>query len=127
MTPIFSPGAWRVCFQVESSVSGCWQVLFTWRCHICGPSLLDQAMHTEDIVALCTHARCKIAAGAFWMHVDGYAFWLRQNMDPSLEPVPLPGHLCEQCFDAPAVRLVSAPWGDMMGVCGECAPSTTPP
>jgi hypothetical protein len=24
---------------------------------------------------------------------------------------PIPGHLCEQCLDAPAVVLVSAPWG----------------
>ena len=41
---------------------------------------------------------------------------------PPAEPErePLPGHLCEQCLDAPAVRLVSAPWGGEMGVCLSC-------
>ena len=33
---------------------------------------------------------------------------------------PIPGHLCEQCLDAPAVVLVSAPWGGQMGVCDQC-------
>jgi hypothetical protein len=34
---------------------------------------------------------------------------------------PLPGHLCEQCLDAPAVAVVAAPWGGEMGVCAACA------
>ena len=33
---------------------------------------------------------------------------------------PLPGHLCEQCLDAPAVVVVPAPWGGDMGVCNTC-------
>ncbi len=32
----------------------------------------------------------------------------------------LPGHLCELCLDAPAVRLQPAPWGGEMGVCRTC-------
>ena len=34
-------------------------------------------------------------------------------------PCP-PGHLCEQCLDAPAVAFVAAPWGGEMGVCAPC-------
>ncbi len=34
--------------------------------------------------------------------------------------VVLPGHLCELCLDAPAVRLQPAPWGGEMGVCRTC-------
>jgi hypothetical protein len=34
---------------------------------------------------------------------------------------PLPGHLCEQCLDAPAVAVVPAPWGGEMGICEACA------
>lgn len=33
----------------------------------------------------------------------------------------LPGHLCEQCLDAPAVHLQPAPWGGERGVCAACA------
>lgn len=33
---------------------------------------------------------------------------------------PLPGFVCEACFDAPAVGLVPAPWGGEMGVCDAC-------
>ena len=33
---------------------------------------------------------------------------------------PLPGFVCETCFDAPAVALVPAPWGGEMGVCDAC-------
>ena len=36
-------------------------------------------------------------------------------------PVVLPGSICEQCFDAPAMLLRSSPWGGEMGVCKECA------
>ena len=35
-------------------------------------------------------------------------------------PPPLPGHLCEQCLDAPAVLVVPAPWGGDMGICASC-------
>ncbi len=35
-------------------------------------------------------------------------------------PQPLPGHLCEQCLDAPAVVVVPAPWGGEMGGCDAC-------
>ena len=35
-------------------------------------------------------------------------------------PQPLPGHLCEQCLDAPAVMVVPAPWGGEMGICDTC-------
>jgi hypothetical protein len=35
-------------------------------------------------------------------------------------PQPLPGHLCEQCLDAPAVVVVPAPEGGEMGVCDAC-------
>jgi hypothetical protein len=32
----------------------------------------------------------------------------------------LVGHMCEHCFDAPAVLVQPAPWGGEMGVCGAC-------
>jgi len=32
----------------------------------------------------------------------------------------LPGYLCEQCLDAPAVAFVPAPWGGEMVVCEAC-------
>ena len=32
----------------------------------------------------------------------------------------LVGHICEHCFDAPAVLVQPAPWGGEMGVCGAC-------
>ena len=35
-------------------------------------------------------------------------------------PTPLPGHLCEQCLDAPAVLVVPAPGGGDMGICADC-------
>ena len=35
-------------------------------------------------------------------------------------PTPLPGHLCEQCLDAPAVLVVPAPGGGDMGICTAC-------
>jgi len=35
-------------------------------------------------------------------------------------PTPLPGHLCEQCLDAPAVLVVPAPGGGDMGICTDC-------
>ena len=60
----------------------------------------------------------------------------RRNPAPALLPAapqasytaPLPGHLCEQCLDAPAVTVVAAPWGGEMGVCAACAglPSDVP-
>lgn len=39
-------------------------------------------------------------------------------------PAPLPGHLCEDCFDAPAVLLAPAPWGGDMGICAACQAHT---
>ena len=33
----------------------------------------------------------------------------------------IPGHLCEVCLDAPAIRLQPAPWGGEMGICEACA------
>ena len=33
---------------------------------------------------------------------------------------PLPGHLCEQCLDTPAVLVVPAPGGGDMGICAAC-------
>jgi hypothetical protein len=35
-------------------------------------------------------------------------------------PLPLPGHLCEACLDAPAVLVVPAPEGGDMGICAAC-------
>jgi hypothetical protein len=32
----------------------------------------------------------------------------------------LVGHICEHCFDAPAVLVQPAPWGGEMGVCEAC-------
>ena len=32
----------------------------------------------------------------------------------------LVGHICEHCFDAPAVLVQPAPWGGEMGVCAAC-------
>ena len=36
------------------------------------------------------------------------------------QKIPIPGHLCEVCQDAPAVALQPAPWGGEMGVCSAC-------
>jgi hypothetical protein len=41
----------------------------------------------------------------------------------SSEDTPLPGHRCEVCLDAPAVRLQPTSWGGEMGVCAACAPA----
>jgi hypothetical protein len=59
---------------------------------------------------------------------DAFAAALRRRVEQraAQEQPPamsLAGHLCEQCLDAPAVRLMPAPWGGEMGVCGECAPT----
>jgi len=35
-------------------------------------------------------------------------------------PPPLPGHLCEECLDAPAVLVAPAPGGGDMGICAAC-------
>ena len=40
------------------------------------------------------------------------------------EPPPLPGYLCEQCLDAPAVLVVPAPGGGDMGICAACQQAT---
>jgi hypothetical protein len=37
---------------------------------------------------------------------------------------PLPGYLCEQCQDAPAVQWQPAPWGGEMGGCTACRTPT---
>src|SRR4029453_19144047 len=44
---------------------------------------------------------------------------VRQGQTPPA-PTPLPGHLCEQCLDAPAVLVVPAPGGGDMGICAAC-------
>ena len=36
----------------------------------------------------------------------------------------LVGHICEHCFDAPAVLVQPAPWGGEMGVCVACQQAT---
>jgi hypothetical protein len=36
----------------------------------------------------------------------------------------LVGHICEHCFDAPAVLVRPAPWGGEMGVCAACQQAT---
>jgi hypothetical protein len=36
----------------------------------------------------------------------------------------LVGHICEHCWDAPALRVQPAPWGGEMGVCGACQQET---
>jgi hypothetical protein len=41
----------------------------------------------------------------------------------SSEATPLPGHRCEVCLDAPAVRLQPTSWGGEMGGCTACAPA----
>src|SRR4029453_12078476 len=43
-----------------------------------------------------------------------------REVQASPAPTPLPGHLCEQCLDAPAVLVVPAPGGGDVGI---CAPS----
>jgi hypothetical protein len=43
-----------------------------------------------------------------------------QEVQVSPVPTPLPGHLCEQCLDAPAVLVVPAPGGGDMGICTSC-------
>jgi hypothetical protein len=35
--------------------------------------------------------------------------------------VPLPGYLCEQCQDAPAVQWQPVPEGGEIGVCEDCS------
>jgi hypothetical protein len=48
----------------------------------------------------------------------------RKGRAPS-GPRPLPGHLCEQCLDAPAVLVVPAPEGGDMGICAACQQTAT--
>ena len=36
----------------------------------------------------------------------------------------LVGHICEHCFDAPAVLVQPAPWGGEMGACAACQQAT---
>jgi hypothetical protein len=36
----------------------------------------------------------------------------------------LVGHICEHCFDAPAVLVQPAPWSGEMGVCAACQQAT---
>jgi hypothetical protein len=43
-----------------------------------------------------------------------------REVQASPAPMPLPGHLCEQCLDAPAVLVVPAPEGKDMGICVAC-------
>ena len=43
-----------------------------------------------------------------------------REVQVSPAPTPLPGHLCEQCLDAPAVLVVPAPEGGDMGICVAC-------
>ncbi len=43
-----------------------------------------------------------------------------REVQASPAPTPLPGHLCEQCLDAPAVLVVPAPEGGDMGICAAC-------
>ena len=38
-----------------------------------------------------------------------------REVQPLLRPRPSPGHLCEQCLDAPAVLVVPAPGGEIWG------------
>ena len=45
--------------------------------------------------------------------------WIDIPIDAERDP--LPGHLCEQCLDAPAVHLQPAPWGGERGICAACA------
>lgn len=44
---------------------------------------------------------------------------VREGQGPPAPP-PLPGYLCEQCLDAPAVLVVPAPEGGDMGICAAC-------
>jgi len=39
---------------------------------------------------------------------------------PDPVATPLPGSLCEQCLDAPAVAVVVVPGGEDMGLCAAC-------
>src|SRR2546427_11667444 len=43
-----------------------------------------------------------------------------REVQASPAPTPLPGHLCEECLDAPAVLVVPAPGGGDMGICAAC-------
>jgi hypothetical protein len=43
--------------------------------------------------------------------------WIRRSPDAPSHVDPLPGYLCEQCQDAPAVQWQPAPWSGEMGVC----------
>jgi len=55
--------------------------------------------------ALTAALRQRVAQRAGWDH-------------PALPP--LVGHICERCWDAPAVLLQPAPDGEEMGVCEAC-------
>jgi len=49
-----------------------------------------------------------------------------QLPDAHEQPAVLPGSLCEQCLDAPAVAIVAAPWGGDMGICAACQAACPP-
>jgi cold-inducible RNA-binding protein len=46
--------------------------------------------------------------------------WIRRSTDAPSHGAPLPGYLCEQCQDAPAVQWQPAPEGGEIGVCEDC-------
>ena len=59
---------------------------------------------------------CETVAGSVSAFQECFSL-ARETTD---DAASLPGHLCEQCLDAPATALVPAPWGGEMGVCGAC-------
>lgn len=54
---------------------------------------------------------------------DVYTFFILRSAEHDNVPVPSipPGSICEQCWDAPALTMVPAPWGGEMGICSPCA------
>ena len=48
----------------------------------------------------------------------------RHKARQAASPSPLPGYLCEQCQDAPAVQWQPVPEGGEIGVCAACAAGT---
>lgn len=75
-------------------------------CMFCGTRLAD--LSTQD-----THVHLDACRSLAW---DGTS---SQQGDNSR--VLKPGSICEECFDAPAMKVQNAPWGGDMGVCTQCA------
>lgn len=76
--------------------------------------------------AICVQVLCVLGIAPGWGSRAGVPAGFPHELDPRdwaprAAAAPQTGFVCEQCFDAPAVRTIAAPWGGEMGVCQGCS------